>query len=123
MPAAAQVECLFDRLSTVQGLDQLDGHAFRVVPTSAGLTLEQRYADGTWLPHGEVVETVTPDFVVYQHLPPAEGGVVSVLTIHRSGSASLMTHHGSFGNATLQYRRAWLYHGECTATVAGQRQG
>ncbi|MGK7754380.1 hypothetical protein [Roseovarius sp. C03] len=113
-PAEAQVECVFDRLSTVEGLDRLDDYGFRVVGSETGLTLEQRYADGSWIAHGDVQRRDVPDFTVYEHLPLDGRGTVSVLTVHGSGSASLMQHHNSSGNMRLQYRKAWLYHGECT---------
>lgn len=100
-PAEAQVECVFDRLSTVEGLDRLDDYGFRVVGSETGLTLEQRYADGSWIAHGDVQRRDVPDFTVYEHLPLDGRGTVSVLTVHGSGSASPCVSTRCFGRSLI----------------------
>lgn len=111
-PASAEVKCAFNLRSTFEGVDRLDSHKFRIILNRGDLTLEQRYGDGSWHSLGSVQRNSGPEFTIFQHVPEQPNGVVSVLTIYLSGSASLVQHHSSFGNAQ-QLERAWLYHGSC----------
>lgn len=111
-PASAEVNCAFSLRSTFEGVDHLDSHKFRIALSGDDLALEQRFADGSWHSLGSVQRNSGPEFTIFQLVPEQSNGVASVLTIHLSGSASLVQHHGRTGNAQ-QLERAWLYHGSC----------
>jgi hypothetical protein len=103
--AKADVQCVFDSRSTQEGLEGLDGHAFRVSGTSDGLELEARAADGTWLSWGQVERTNLPEYLVFQRYPRLQGDNPSTLTIHKSGRATLLLYVDPY--------RTWLHYGEC----------
>lgn len=104
--AAADVECVFNSRSTKEGMERLEDHAYRVVTSNKGLELEDRTAGGSWLSWGQVQRVNLPEYVVFQHYPHEPGANPSTLTIHKSGSATLLLYVDPY--------RVWLHHGECT---------
>lgn len=104
--AKADVECVFGNHSTMQGLERLDSHSFRVATGSSGLTLESGTADGSWIGWGQVERVVLPNYLVFQHYPNDPDGNPSTLTIHKSGQATLLQYVDPY--------RPWLYYGACT---------
>ena len=103
--ARADVECVFGSRSTMEGLEGLDSHRFRVATGSSGLILEMGTADGGWLGWGQVVRVDLPSYVLFQHYPIDPDGDPSVLTINRYGEATLLMYVDPY--------RPWLYYGEC----------
>lgn len=104
--ATADVECVFKTRSTKEGIEGLDDHAYRVVSAPGGLELENRAADGSWLSWGQVERVNLLEYVVFQHYPHELGDRPSTLTIHKSGSATLLLYVDPY--------RTWLHYGECT---------
>ncbi len=115
--AEVVAECVFSSRADISEVVSLDGHAYRVSRTGQGLVLEARYADGRWLDHGALEAVEAAPFRVFTHWPDARSttaDMVEVLTIHESGNASLLVHHGRWGNPS-QYQRAWVLQGSCSA--------
>ena len=121
--AFADFLCGFPLQSTVEGNSKMDGQGelegrgFRVVRSGEYFKIEMRTANGDWSFHDDAVGIIGGEFTIFLGLPAElpDMQTVNLLTIHSSGSASLLTHYGDFGNSS-QIRSAWLYYGQCKRT-------
>lgn len=112
----ADVLCHFTTRSDVERTIKLSGPAYAIRREGDSLILEARMRDGRRHPFGTVIPMASDEFTVYLHIPEADtgsSGAVMILTIHESGKASLVQHHGSWGNLS-QDQRAWTYQGDCS---------
>ncbi len=112
----ADVQCSFTTRSSVDGTIKVHGATFRVRREGDQQVLEAGFSNGGWYAYGRVFQVPADEFTIYLHVPGTDeelGAMVELLTIHESGRASLLMHHGSWGNLS-QYQKAWTYQGECS---------
>ena len=111
---ALAYSCTMTVRSTIESIDGLDDHGYRIFGVAGGYELQQRSADGSWFSQGIYALSEQQEFTVFTHIPGMDENApsVSILAIHQSGRASLTTHFGSWGN-TSQYQKAWLIQGVC----------
>ena len=116
---ASEYDCVMTIQSTVAGNYNLADHKYRIRKALDGYELSQRMADGSWMIYGIYQESKAEEFDVFTQLTNSvdDAPLVSMFSVHASGNAALVTHHGSWGN-TEQYEKAWLIQGTCKAISA-----
>lgn len=105
--------CSFQREHSGEGIKKLSDHGYRIVSSTEGIALEQRYADGQWHGQGAMDFRVSEDHRTYlsRHDQNARLGVI-LLSIAGQGRAVLLIHN-SYGINAVRARTGVMLQGDC----------